>query len=157
MNGIYYRKNGFTLVEILVALTILVILMSIGAYALINTRTAKQLDTTTDSIAAKLEEARTNALSGKSGTNFGLAFSSTTYTYWSGASYTAGTASTITYTIPTGFSLTSTIPGTDHILMFSRITGIASATGNITITHLAQPTFTDTISVGTRGDISVIK
>lgn len=150
-------RRGFTLVEILVSLAIILLLMGIGAYALIASRTAKQLDTMTDSITAKLEEAKSNAISGKNGTNFGLAFSTTTYVYWSGSSYSPGNANNLTYPVTNGFSITSTIPGTDHAIMFARITGLPNATGSITITSNQNASTTDTITIGTLGDITVVK
>lgn len=151
------KKSGLTVVEIVVALAILAILAGIGMRAFTNARTAKQLDTITDSIATKLEEAKTNAMSGKDGTNFGLAFSTTTYTYWSGTSYSPSAESNNVFPISSNFSLTSTIPGTYHAVRFARITGTPDLTGSIVITSNDNASTTDTITIGALGDITVIK
>ncbi|MEK7609959.1 MAG: prepilin-type N-terminal cleavage/methylation domain-containing protein [Patescibacteria group bacterium] len=150
-------KNGFSILEVIIALAILAILAGIGFTAVVSSRTAKQLDIITDSIAAKLEEARTNAVSGKNGTNFGLALNTTAYTYWSGSSYNQSDSSNSVYSVTPGFSITSTIPGTYHAVMFARITGVPDVTGNIIITNNQDTSTTDTIIIGVLGDITVIK
>ncbi len=155
--NMHKAQAGFSLIEILISLAICVLLLTIGSVAFVNSRSAKQLDTITDSIASKLEEARAAAISGKNGTNFGVAFSSTTYTYWSGSSYSAGATGNIVYPLTSGFSISSTIPGSTFSIRFSRVSGTPSATGTITITKNGSSSTTDSITVGSLGDITVIK
>ena len=147
-----------TIAELVVVIGIFVLLFAIGLTALVNSRTAKQLDVITDSIASKLEEAKTNAMSGKNGANFGLAFSTTTYTYWSGASYNPADTTNNVYTIPGSFIVSSsTIPGTYHAIRFARITGTPDVTGSIIISNVSNASTSDTITIGTLGNITVIK
>ena len=151
-------SSGLTLIELLVVIGIFVLLFAIGLTALVSSRTAKQLDVITDSIASKLEEAKTNAMSGKNGTNFGLAFSTNTYTYWSGTSYDPANTTNNVYAIPGNFIISSnTIPGTYHALKFARVTGMPDMTGSITISNMSNASIYDTITIGTVGNIIVIK
>ncbi|MEN9524191.1 MAG: hypothetical protein RL536_260 [Candidatus Parcubacteria bacterium] len=150
-------RSAFTIVELIIVIGIILILLGIGAYALVGYRTAKQLDTITDSIVAKLEEAKTNSMSGKNGTNFGVAFTSSSYIYWSGVSYVSGSANNVEIPISANFTITSSIPGTDHAVKFAHLTGVPNVSGTTTITNISNASTTDSIVIGPLGDITVIK
>lgn len=149
--------RGITLAEIMVSIAIIALLAAIGITSFLNSRSAKQLETTTDAVAARLHEAKTSAISGKNGTNFGVAFSSTTYTLWRGSSYDANSINNRVVTIPSGLTINTNLPGPSYSIMFTRITGTPSTSGNITVSKTNDASTSDTISVGAFGDITVIK
>ncbi len=153
----YSSHRAFTILEILITLAIALILLGVSVTTLLNYRTSRELDTITDTIASKLEEARSNAMSGKNGTNFGLAFSTSTYIYWSGSSYFQGAVENTIYPISSNLSITSTISGTDHAVMFARITGLPNVTGTTTITNNFNASTSDSIYIGPNGEITVVK
>lgn len=141
--------------EILIALSIITVLLTIALNTLINYRNAKKLDTTTDSIAAKIEEAKSNSISGKNGQSYGIAIASSSYTFWYGNTYSSSDPNNIVLTIADNLVLNTTLSG--YNMKFERITGLPSNTGSITITDKNNASTTDSITIGTLGDISVIK
>ena len=150
-------SRGFTAVEIVVALGILVLIFGIGTQVFVTSRNAKQLETYTDGVSSKLEEAKTNALAGKNGTNFGVKFSTTSYTYFNGSSYSSSATSNVPYNLLGKYNISNNIPGTDDAILFTRLTGIPSATGTIVISDGGSPAKTATVTVGVMGDVSVTK
>ncbi|MDQ2933057.1 MAG: prepilin-type N-terminal cleavage/methylation domain-containing protein [bacterium] len=148
-------QRAFTLIEILIVLAIILILLGITLVSMRGLQSSRELQTITDSIAAKLEEARTNAMSGKNGVPYGVTFASTSYTYWYGTSYSASSTNNIVLPISSNFVINTTLPS--YTVSFARITGNPSATGTTTITSITNTSTTDSIKIGTYGDITVIK
>ena len=149
------KVEGFSLAEVIMVTAITVIIVAIVAVSLSGTRSKKQLQVTTDAIDARLEEAKASALSGKNGSNYGVQFSSTTYTYFSGSSYNPNDASNNTVTIPSNLSIYTQITGGGTGIIFSRLTGTPQNYGLINIR--SSNNSSTTISIGALGDINVIK
>ncbi len=150
-------SRAFTLIEIITVLSIFVILFTIGTYAFINTGNRQRLNTAVDSITFKLEEMKANAISGKGNTNFGVKFNANSYVSFSGASFSTSGPNNVTYPVSGNFTLSNTIPGPDDAIIFARITGTPNTTGDITLTDSKDPTHPATITIGSLGDISVVK
>jgi prepilin-type N-terminal cleavage/methylation domain-containing protein len=150
--------RGFTLIEIVVSIVIITILLSIGAGAFVSTRKARELETMTDAIVAKLEGAKTDAISGKGGSAFGVKFNSSSYVYFKGSSYDSSGASNITYPLITGYQIVASIPASaDTAIIFARMTGTPVATGTVSISNSASGSKVNVIKIGNLGDITVIK
>ncbi|MEN9912619.1 MAG: hypothetical protein RLY66_27 [Candidatus Parcubacteria bacterium] len=152
------HSQAFTLVEIIVVIVILTIIFSIGAGTFVNTRKARELETMTDAIAAKLEQAKSEAISGKGGSAFGVKFTSSSYTYFKGGSYSSSGATNMTYPLTDGYQITASIPASsDTAIIFARMTGTPVATGTVSISNSASGSKVNIIRIGNLGDITVIK
>ena len=150
--------RGFSLLEILISLAILILITSITMYSFSAMRAKKQLEIATDSLSFKLEEAKAYALTGKGGTNFGVAFpSTTTYVYFVGSTYSISSLTNATITLPLNLRIATSLSSGASTISFSRLTGASSATGTITLTDITRSMTTATVTIGTLGDISVIK
>jgi prepilin-type N-terminal cleavage/methylation domain-containing protein len=151
------QNKGLTLIEIIVVIAIFAILFAIGVAAMITSRNSASVTTTADAIAAKLEEQKLQAITGKNSLPYGVKFNSTSYVSFSGSPYNPADTNNKTIPVSGDITLTNTIPGTDDAIIFARMTGTASATGTITVSKGTTSTLKATITVSTGGNISVIK
>ena len=146
-----------TLVEIISVIAIFIIIFGIGSYVFINARRSSELRGLTDTIALTLEQAKSNALIGKGGLDFGLRFAADSYTYFSGSSYVPSDTSNQVHGLSTGYQIANTFASTSGVVVFRHLTGLPQATGTVTITALSDPSDPQTIIIGSQGEITVIK
>lgn len=150
------RNRGLTLIEILIVVIVIAVIASIGISAFIGQRSKREIQTIADGIVMTLGRAKADALSGKNGSSFGVYFSSTTYSYFTGPIYNASDTSATYTSISSQYVITDTVPGSTSIV-FSRLTGFPVATGTVTVTDSTDSSNKKIISIGTNGDISVIQ
>ena len=151
--------DGFTLPEVLISLAVLGIIGAIGITAFYNARDSKNLDVITDGVDSVLEQAKSDAIAGKNASNFGVYFDTASYTYFAGSSYTAGASTNKIANLPGGWKLATSSALTSSAIVFNHLTGTAVATGTITISKTSNNSAGTTryITVGSGGDISVIR
>lgn len=150
-------NRGFTAVEVMISIAIVVILGAIVVSSFSNARTTKTLDVITDGLVATLEAARADALAGKGSGSFGVAFASSSYSYFIGASYSESDPSNKITELPSGWSLSTTTGNGASEILFSRISGAAQTTATVTVTNIAVPSLSRSISIGGSGEISVVR
>jgi prepilin-type N-terminal cleavage/methylation domain-containing protein len=148
--------RGFTLVEILTSIAIIILVFGIGTYAFVSAKRSASLNTATDGLVFMLDQAKTNALAGKNGQNFGVYFDTYSYTYFAGSSYSVSNASNVVRQLGSGYKLTISLSAVGSTTIFSRLTGVPSATGTITVTDTSSSK-TQTVTVGNQGEITVVK
>lgn len=151
-----HNKKGFTLVEIVVVLTIILILISISLAAFFSARKQNELSTEIDKLSFAIEQARATALNGKGSGGVGIKFSSSTYEIFIGNTYSSGPNNKIaTVTLP--YYISTTLPSPDYNVVFSRLSGIPNRTGTVSIYDSRDISRLKTISIGAQGDIGVIQ
>ena len=150
------NKKGFTLVELLVATAIMVLMISIGVVTFVSSKNASSLNSYTDGIISSLEQARGNALSGKGGSSYGIKFTTNTLTHtlFTGSTYSSSATTNVVTQIGTGYTPTTNLTGSSNTIVFSRLTGVPSATGTITLLQQATSK-SKIITIGTQGNITV--
>lgn len=121
--------KGFTLFEIIIVLSFIVIVAIVAIPASLNFLKQQNLNTTTSNVLATLRQARSQAVSQKNDSSFGVKFLSNSYVLFQGSSYAARTTSQ---------DLLFTIPGTVSIsgiseIVFTKRTGLPNTTGTILI------------------------
>ncbi len=143
-------QRGFTLVEILVAVAILVIIttFSVTAFRNIYLRSAERIAGA--EIADALREARTNSIGSKGNAIYGVHISTSTVTRFVGSTYVAGNASNTVYSFDGGALATGTLVTSGTSITFSRLTGTPSATGTIYVVDM-DGTSTTTITIESTG------
>lgn len=151
-----FRDGGFTLLEMLLVIGILSVLAVAGFAYYRNSVKNIEFDEAAKDIIATLNDARSRALAGQSGWNWGVNFvnsSTPYYQIFSSPTNFANGSTTIdsTYYLPgtVAFSVPSAPNGSTSIL-FNKITGVA-ATASIAIIFEGA---TSTISVSTIGTIT---
>lgn len=150
-------RRGFTLTEALISIAILVLLTAIGITSFYSSKATKTLEVITDGVDIALERAKSEAMAGKDGSNFGVYIEPSAYHIFSGSAYTAGDPNNKTSIVPSGWSLSATVQGGGSSIVFSRLTGTPQNMATVTISSAQDPSLTDSIVIGQSGDISVIK
>lgn len=149
--------KGFTLIEILVAVTILLILSSIGVSNFTTFNDTQGLKQAALDLKSSLRTVQNKAFSGEkptgcaSLTGWRITFTATTYTTEPACAAASPTASQRTTTLPTGI----TFSPTPTSVTFAVVTGATNLT-TVQSLHLAQPGSSKryTIGVGSRGEIT---
>lgn len=157
MNPRLLSNKAFTLIEILITLGILTILLGMAVYWYGSARSSALLNTTTDSIVSALESAKNNALAGKNGQSYGVRFATSSYTTFVGTSYSAGSATNVTYPIDNSLTLTETISDPNNIIVFDRLTGAANTTATVTVSQISNSVNKKNIVIENQGDIGVVQ
>jgi prepilin-type N-terminal cleavage/methylation domain-containing protein len=134
-------KKGFTIIEILIVVSIIAILASIFVGAFVTFRRSATLDRDTETVVENLRKARTQTLTSQDGAAYGIHFASTTVTLFTAPTYTLGLSTNQVYdlnTTDTVLALSLTGGGTDVI--FARLTGETSQNGTITLSSTSAST-----------------
>lgn len=151
--------RGFTLLEVLFSIAILAIIFLITIKSFSGEVAENELQSIADNIVAKLELARSNAITGKSGQNYGVKFGDKYFTYFTGSSFISSNQSNERTDIGDKFEITNDIPGADDVIVFSKLKGDINHSGPITITISEVSNFENTIQlkIGKLGDVSMVE
>ena len=153
-------KRGFTLIELIVVMGILIAVAAVTVLNLSGRRSGTVLTTTTQQIVTLLRQAQSDSLAQEGDAVWGVHFanpagSTPFYALFSG-SYGSGTAGGY-YSLPSTVTYgTSTVPSGGTLdITFSPISGAASASTSIRL-YMANNTanLSSTISVASTGAVS---
>lgn len=152
-------QGGFTLLELLISLTALVILATGAALQLVNFQRNASIESAAKDIVSSLRLAHNRAMLGEDGNAdgagdpWGIRFAngaSDTYEAFYGAAYSAGAVKEIIYLpAPAAFSAPAEANNTD--VVFTKLTGTTTA-ATVTVTNGTQ---SKTITVDASGRILV--
>jgi len=130
------KKRGFTLIEVLISISIIIIIASIATPNLIEFKRQQTLKNTTEDVLSLLNKARNNTIASKESKNYGIRFFSDKVILFRGLTYTESTDNEVVnfdsfVTIPSvgGINL---LGGGDEVV-FSRLTGDVANYGTIRI------------------------
>ena len=147
-------RNGFTLIEVLVAIVILAVLTTVVFSALVRFNRAQALTSATESIHAALNEARSLTLASKSRTVYGVHFDMGSTTLFQGAMYTSTDPNNEVIMLSNAVIISSvSLEGGGQDVVFDRLTGKTSQYGTITLSLTADATKTRTVTIDTSGII----
>jgi prepilin-type N-terminal cleavage/methylation domain-containing protein len=136
MNIPSITAKGFTLVELLVVFSILVIIVSLTMIGFRNYAGFQQYNQAVNDVVFVLNEARLSARSAKGDEAHGVKVTTDSLTQFVGDAFTSGDPENITssYELVT---LTHDLAGGVDEIRFEKLTGLPSATGTITIVGTA--------------------
>lgn len=128
-------KKGFTLIEILIVLTLTVIILSVVVSSLYNLVGGQALDKDFSSVGALIEQAKSLTLNSKSASQYGVYFGTSTVTLFKGENYVLGSNTNQIYNLNgrTNISAVNLAGETTDRIYFERLTGYASASGTIAL------------------------
>lgn len=144
--------RGFTLMEILVIVSIIVILSAIGVLQFMEMRDRAELTSTARTLVAHLEESKSRAVAGLYGDSHGIHITSDAYTQFSGDTYDLDDETNQVHEISDGLTLDTS---GDSDVIFARITGGIDEVVTITVALEDDPTQTRDILIGTGGAITL--
>lgn len=146
-------QKGFTMIELVVVLAVMVLLMAVIMTPFRTFRNSKALDTTSEETLALLSEARGNTLSAKDGYQYGVHFEAAQMVLFRGASYSNGdTVNNKVVTLDNALELTAiTLAGGGSDVLFDKLTGKTSMPGSIVIRVKSDTSKLRTITIGGTG------
>ena len=130
------RQHGLTLLEILMVLAILSILSATGIGIFYGSVQSQKLDSTADMIISDLRLARTKAMLGEDGKNWGIHFINDSDDYYQLFSSPTGyedASVSIDATVYLSGGISFSAPLASSSAVFNKITGVLSATESVTI------------------------
>jgi len=152
--------TGFTLIELMVVITITVLLGIIGIASLTGKKSSNDLSTTVAQAAALIREAENRSMSENQGVSWGVHFANATNTAPFYALFSSAYSATATvgyYRLPPDVAYaTATIPtgGTVDVI-FGQISGLPTAAKTIGFVSLSQKSLpSSTISVASSGTVT---
>lgn len=146
------HHQGFTLIELVVSIAIIVLLLAVIATPFRTFRNSKILDTSAEETLALLSEARGNTLSAKDGYQYGVHFESTQIVMYRGATYVSNDTNNKVVALDSAIEVSSVaLAGGASDVLFSRLTGNTSQTGTVTLRIKTDTAKTRTITIGGTG------
>lgn len=146
------NRKGFTLVEFLITLSILVVLTTIIFIPMSALRNSKALQITAEDILSLLDEARSGTLSAKDSYAYGTHFESSRVVLFRGTAYSSSDPSNKTVDIDGAVEISNiSLAGGGQDALFQRLTGKTSQSGTITIRLKSDISKTKTILIEASG------
>lgn len=155
MPNLHSKPSGFSFTEVLMAISILIVIGAIGIGVFYNSKKTKTLEVIADGLNFTMAQARSDALAGKNGSNFGIFVAPDSYTYFQGSTYVSGEAGNKTTALPSGWLLSTSTGNGSSAIVFLRLTGTPQAMATVTVSNIATPSLTRSLVVGFQGNISV--
>ncbi len=145
--------KGFTIIELLIVLTIVAVLVGVTSLPVIRFRREQALQNTTNAVLTVINEARAKTLAGTNNTNYSVRFESDRAILFQGAAYqsTSGTNQIFLYESPVVLG-TVALSGGGSEITFDRLRGTTAQHGTL---QLQLPGFSSTtITVTTTGTVA---
>lgn len=128
------QKKGFTALEILMVISIMMILVAIIISPFSAFRNSKVLDTASEETLALLSEARGNTLSAKDGYQYGVHFDAAQVVLYRGATYSSSDVNNKSVALDSALEVSSIIlAGGGTEVLFDKLTGKTSQSGSVII------------------------
>ena len=145
-------KKGFTLVEIIMVIGIIIIISAISVNVYFNMKEKQAILKDSDSIVSIIEKTRNMSLNRKNDSAYGVKFASSTVTVFAGSTYNSGN-NISKYDLESNVKISTTSlssHGTE--VGFAKTSGIPNATGTVVLSTSA---YTKTITISGTGIIEV--
>ncbi len=142
--------RGFTLIEIIVAVAILMTFVTVTVIVFREIFWSAGESVGVQEVADALREARNNSIAAKSDSVYGVLVATSSITRFVGPTYSPSSASNTVYYFEAGAYATGTLVLNSTSIVFSRLTGMPSATGTIILVGSGGES-TSTITIGATG------
>lgn len=152
------HNKGISMIEILIVIAIMVVIIAIVVLSLSRFRAEQSLQGTTADIVSLLNEARTNTISSKNSTTYGVYFETNRAVLFAGSSFSEPNSnnkqldldSTVNIPSSGGISLN----GGSSSVVFTRISGDTANYGTIILRLTSDATRQKTITINKTGVVS---
>lgn len=152
-----FCEKGFTLIELIITLGIIVLLAGVGFLGILNYKNNQSVNSTAQGIARVLRNAQNRSLSQEGGSVWGVHFENPSsandfYDLFHGVSYaTSGLVSRAAFTSGVEFVLPSS--GSSSTVIFYSVTGLPDNPLIVKISLTAAPSVSSTIIINQNGQI----
>lgn len=150
MKNLY--KKGFTAIEILIVLSVVVILISIAIGSLSKVKENQVIKDSVQDVLSSLDKARTETLSSLNSSEYGVHFQADQVIIFKGKVYSAGASTNEIISISSPASISNVtlagVSSTSGDFYFNRLSGAPSATGTVTV---SSTNFSKIITISATG------
>lgn len=153
----FFIKNqeGRSLAEILIVAFIVIVLATFAVGSISSYRNGQALKDASDDVVSLLNRAHSNTLAGDSQLSWGVHFTSSNMTLFSGSSYTNGASGNTVITLSSVVTLSSiSLNGGGSDVIYNRLYGDTSNYGTITVQLSSDSTKTRTVTITKPGVVS---
>ena len=148
------NRRAFTLIETLVAIAIMVMLAVVVVFSLAHKKGESSLDADVLKVKTVLAEARSDTLSGKEASAYGVHFGTDTVTLFKGTTYSSTSPDNELFQLNDDIEISSiSLAGGGSDLVFRRLTGATDTPGSITLQIKTDSAKTATITVNAVGTV----
>lgn len=146
------KKRGYTILEIVIVCGLMVLVASISMNYLSSLLYKQRVEKDAESAYSYLQRARNQTLVGEADSQYGVAFSSTSITLFSGTTYTAGDPNVVTFTLLNNsvFQNVNLSNGANQVY-FKKLSGKPSATGTVEVVSKSNPEIKEVITIHASG------
>lgn len=145
-------SKGFSLVEILLALSIIAVIAVVGVTSFSNYNTEKALSLEAEKVVSLLVKARSLSLSAKGGDVYGVHFDTDKAVLFKGTSYSAGTAGNQAQQLNSAVRISATVlAGGGAEVVFRKLTGTTAQSGTVTLALVKNGSLTKTVTITATG------
>ena len=151
------RKNfslqkGFTLIEILIVITVLAMISTLIFASFSKFNSAQILNGTTQTVLSILDEARALTLASKNNLSYSVHFETSKVVLFKGTTYSASDTDNDVTILNNRVTVSDiSLNGGGSDVLFDKLTGKTSQSGTITITLTSDANRFKTIKIGTAG------
>lgn len=132
-----YKKNGFTLIEILIIIAIAIIITVGSISVFVNFNKNKALEISTQNITSLLKEARSLTLASKNANVYGVHLQADKAILFEGSNFSSTSPNNREYNLPSNIKITSiNLNGGGNDVLFNRLTGETDQFGTTTTSLL---------------------
>lgn len=149
------RQRGFTLIEILVSISILLIIMAVTIFSLTTLSKKVEIDSTSQNILSTLRLAQSKTLASENETKYGVHFETAKYVLFSGPTYSSSATDNKVYNLTDSQISTISLNGGGSEVIFDRIRGTTSNYGTVVIRLTTDVAQTKTININSSGQVSI--
>ncbi len=127
-------KRGFTIIELLIVISVTILLSGIVLSSLIGFRKNQALEKDTEIVVQLLNQARNQTISSKGAIAYGVHFTAPQVVLFRGASFVSGSSTNqVTNLTSTDTILTIILAGGGTDVIFQRLTGETTQNGTVVI------------------------
>ena len=150
--------KGFTLLEILIVVSIALLLVVVSIAAIRNFSFQMDLDTATQEIVATLRSARIKTVASEDASRYGVYFdiSEERYVFFKGDIYNPDDSNNIVYNLPGSIEISTVdLEEGGSSVIFNRIEGTTTNDGNVEINLIKDPSHSRTIYIQSSGQVGI--
>lgn len=138
-NTLTYTSRGFTLVEILIVISVVGIMASVVLYNFSAKRNTQVLSNTEDEVVALVSEARSRTVSAEENMQYGVHFQSNRVVLFQGATFVDGAGENREISIDPVITITSiALAGSSTDVVFKKMTGETDTYGSLVIKNTSS-------------------
>lgn len=151
-HGMLKNKRGFTAIELLIGLAVVVVIFSIALGPLRSFRDSQILASGTENILSFLKEARSQTVFSKNSSQYGVHFESGRAVLFKGIVFTEPNTNNKEFLLHDGLMISGwSLNGGGADIVFERLTGKTSQFGTVTISLKNNPSKVKIINIGETG------